>query len=177
MSEKGEYTAKNIKVLEGLDAVRLRPSMYVGSTSKEGLHHCFYEVIDNSIDEVQAGEATLIEVIINKDGSLTVTDNGRGIPVEKHESGKSALEVVMTKLHAGGKFESKAYQISGGLHGVGVSCVNALSIKLTARITKGGKVYEQTYKIGVPQGDVKVVDKAKEDEHGTMVTFTSPCGT
>ena len=166
-----EYNAKSIKILEGLEAVRKRPAMYIGSTSKTGLHHCVYEVLDNSIDEVQAGEATLIEIIINSDGSISVSDNGRGIPVEKHESGKSALEVVMTKLHAGGKFENKAYQISGGLHGVGVSCVNALSKKLTARITKGGKVYEQTYKIGVPQGDVKVVDKAKEDEHGTMVTF------
>ncbi|PIN95182.1 DNA topoisomerase (ATP-hydrolyzing) subunit B [Candidatus Pacearchaeota archaeon CG10_big_fil_rev_8_21_14_0_10_30_48] len=166
-----EYNAKSIKILEGLEAVRKRPAMYIGSTSKTGLHHCVYEVLDNSIDEVQAGEATLIEIVINSDGSISVSDNGRGIPVEKHESGKSALEVVMTKLHAGGKFENKAYQISGGLHGVGVSCVNALSKKLTARITKGGKVYEQTYKIGVPQGDVKVVDKAKEDEHGTMVTF------
>ena len=166
-----EYNAKSIKILEGLEAVRKRPAMYIGSTSKTGLHHCVYEVLDNSIDEVQAGEATLIEIIINPDGSISVSDNGRGIPVEKHESGKSALEVVMTKLHAGGKFENKAYQISGGLHGVGVSCVNALSKKLTARITKGGKIYEQTYKIGVPQGDVKVVDKSKEDEHGTMVTF------
>ena len=166
-----EYNAKSIKILEGLEAVRKRPAMYIGSTSKTGLHHCVYEVLDNSIDEVQAGEATLIEIIINPDGSISVSDNGRGIPVEKHESGKSALEVVMTNLHAGGKFENKAYQISGGLHGVGVSCVNALSKKLTARITKGGKIYEQTYKIGVPQGDVKVVDKSKEDEHGTMVTF------
>jgi len=171
MPEKVEYTAKNIKVLEGLDAVRMRPSMYIGSTSKEGLHHCFYEVIDNSIDEVQAGEATLIEVTINKDGSLTVIDNGRGIPVEKHESGKSALEVVMTRLHAGGKFESKAYQISGGLHGVGVSCVNALSSKLIVQVKRDGKVYEQTYKIGVPQSAVKVVGSAKNGETGTSVTF------
>ena len=143
--DKSDYTAKNIKVLEGLEAVRLRPAMYIGSTSKDGLHHCVYEVFDNSIDEVQAGEATLVEVSINKDGSVTVTDNGRGIPVEKHESGKSALEVVMTKLHAGGKFENKAYQISGGLHGVGVSCVNALSIKLVAQVKRGGKLYEQVY--------------------------------
>ncbi|PIN94497.1 intein-containing DNA gyrase subunit B [Candidatus Pacearchaeota archaeon CG10_big_fil_rev_8_21_14_0_10_31_9] len=171
MPEKVEYTAKNIKVLEGLDAVRMRPSMYIGSTSKEGLHHCFYEVIDNSIDEVQAGEATLIEVTINKDGSLTVIDNGRGIPVEKHESGKSALEVVMTRLHAGVKFESKAYQISGGLHGVGVSCVNALSSKLIVQVKRDGKVYEQTYKIGVPQSAVKVVGSAKNGETGTSVTF------
>jgi len=166
-----EYSAKSIKVLEGLEAVRLRPAMYIGSTSKEGLHHCFYEVIDNSIDEVQAGVATLIEVIINRDGSLTVIDNGRGIPVDKHESGKSALEIVMTKLHAGGKFESKAYQISGGLHGVGVSCVNALSSKLIVQVKRDGKIYEQTYKIGVPQSAVKIVGSAKNGETGTSVTF------
>lgn len=166
-----EYSAKSIKVLEGLEAVRKRPAMYIGSTSKTGLHHCVYEVIDNSIDEVQAGEANLINIFINEDGSITVTDNGRGIPVEKHESGKSALEVVMTKLHAGGKFENKAYQISGGLHGVGVSCVNALSIKLTARITKNGKIHEQSYKIGVPQGPVKVVGTSKNGDSGTSVTF------
>ncbi|MBS3066524.1 DNA topoisomerase (ATP-hydrolyzing) subunit B [Candidatus Pacearchaeota archaeon] len=166
-----EYSAKSIKVLEGLEAVRLRPAMYIGSTSKEGLHHCFYEVIDNSIDEVQGGFATLIEVIINKDGSLTVTDNGRGIPVDKHESGKSALEIVMTKLHAGGKFENKAYQISGGLHGVGVSCVNALSSKLIVQVKRDGKIHEQTYKIGVPQGPVKVVGTVKNGETGTSVTF------
>jgi len=169
MSE--EYSAKSIKVLEGLEAVRKRPAMYIGSTSKEGLHHCFYEVIDNSIDEVQGGFATLIEVTINKDGSLTVVDNGRGIPVDKHESGKSALEIVMTKLHAGGKFENKAYQISGGLHGVGVSCVNALSIKLIVQVKRDGKIYEQTYKIGVPQGPVKVVGTTKGNETGTSVTF------
>src|SRR3989338_2756812 len=124
MAEK--YGAESIKVLEGLEAVRKRPAMYIGSTSKDGLHHCVYEVLDNSIDEAQAGEANKIEVIINKDGSITVIDNGRGIPVDKHESGKSALEVVMTKLHAGGKFENKAYKISGGLHGVGESCFKVL---------------------------------------------------
>ena len=166
-----EYSAKSIKVLEGLEAVRMRPAMYIGSTSKDGLHHCFYEVIDNAIDEVQAGVATLIEVIINKDGSLTVIDNGRGIPVDKHESGKSALEIVMTKLHAGGKFESKAYQISGGLHGVGVSCVNALSSKLIVQVKRSGKTYEQVYKRGVPQSVVKVVGSAKDGETGTSVTF------
>ncbi len=166
-----EYSAKSIKVLEGLEAVRRRPAMYIGSTGKDGLHHCFYEVIDNSIDEVQAGVATLIEVIINNDGSLTVIDNGRGIPVDKHESGKSALEIVMTKLHAGGKFESKAYQISGGLHGVGVSCVNALSIKLIVQVKREGKLYEQTYKRGEPQSAVKVVGSAEKGETGTIVTF------
>ena len=166
-----EYNAKSIKVLEGLEAVRLRPAMYIGSTSKDGLHHCVYEVIDNSIDEVQAGFATLIEIIINKDGSITIIDNGRGIPVDKHESGKSALEVALTKLHAGGKFENKVYEISGGLHGVGLSCVNALSIKLTAQIKRDGKVYEQSYKRGVPEANVKVVDKIKEGETGTSITF------
>tara|TARA_Y100000310_G_scaffold298381_1_gene332283 strand:- start:8584 stop:10473 length:1890 start_codon:yes stop_codon:yes gene_type:complete len=165
------YSAKSIKVLEGLEAVRKRPAMYIGSTSKTGLHHCVYEVLDNSIDEVQAGQASTINITINKDGSVTISDNGRGIPVEKHESGKSALEVVMTKLHAGGKFENKAYEISGGLHGVGVSCVNALSKKLTARVTKSGKVHEQSYKIGVPQGPVKVVASSKNGESGTSVTF------
>ncbi len=166
-----EYSAKSIKVLEGLEAVRKRPAMYIGSTSKEGLHHCFYEVVDNSIDEVQGGFATLIEVTINQDGSLTVVDNGRGIPVDKHESGKSALEIVMTKLHAGGKFESKAYQISGGLHGVGVSCVNALSKKLIVQVKRDGKIHEQTYKIGVPQGPVRVTGSVKDGETGTSVTF------
>jgi DNA gyrase subunit B len=166
-----KYGAKSIKVLEGLEAVRKRPAMYIGSTSKDGLHHCVYEVLDNSIDEAQAGFATKIEVVINDDGSLTVIDNGRGIPVEKHESGKSALEVVMTKLHAGGKFENKAYQISGGLHGVGVSCVNALSKKLIVKVKRNGKVYQQEYKIGVPKYKVKVVGKADKNDNGTEVTF------
>jgi DNA gyrase subunit B len=167
-----EYSAKSIKVLEGLDAVRLRPAMYIGSTSKDGLHHCVYEVLDNGVDEVQAGTANLIEISINKDGSLTVIDNGRGIPVGKHASGKSALEVVMTKLHAGGKFENKAYQISGGLHGVGVSCVNALSDKLIARVKRDGKIYEQVYNRGVPKSAVKVVGKTKNKEDtGTEIIF------
>ena len=166
-----KYGAKSIKVLEGLEAVRKRPAMYIGSTSKDGLHHCVYEVLDNAIDEAQAGFATKIEVVINDDGSITVIDNGRGIPVEKHESGKSALEVVMTKLHAGGKFENKAYQISGGLHGVGVSCVNALSKKLIVKVKRNGKVYQQEYKIGVPKYKVKVVGKADKSDNGTEVTF------
>jgi DNA gyrase subunit B len=166
-----EYSAKSIKILEGLEAVRKRPAMYIGSTSKDGLHHCVYEVLDNAIDEAQAGFASKIKIIVNKDGSVSVEDNGRGIPVEKHESGKSALEVVMTKLHAGGKFENKAYQISGGLHGVGVSCVNALSIKLTARVKRGGKLYEQSYKRGVPEGNIKVIGEVDKNETGTIVTF------
>jgi len=166
-----EYTAKSIKVLEGLEAVRKRPAMYIGSTSKDGLHHCVYEVVDNSIDEAQAGEANDIKITINKDGSIKVEDNGRGIPVEKHTAGKSALEIVMTKLHAGGKFENKAYQISGGLHGVGVSCVNALSTKLIAQIKRDGKIYEQTYKRGNTQGKLKIIGKVKKEETGTTVIF------
>jgi len=166
-----QYTAESIRVLEGLEAVQRRPAMFIGSTSKDGLHHCVYEVIDNAIDEVQAGTCTKIEITINKDGSLTVSDNGRGIPVEKHSSGISAMEVALTKLHAGGKFDNKAYQISGGLHGVGVSCVNALSIKLVAQVKRNNKVYEQTYKRGAPQGTVKAIGNAKDGETGTTITF------
>lgn len=166
-----EYTAKSIKVLEGLEAVRKRPAMYIGSTSKDGLHHCVYEVLDNSIDEAQAGACDKIVITINKDGSLSVEDNGRGIPVEKHETGKSALEVVLTKLHAGGKFDNKAYQISGGLHGVGVSCVNALSVKLIAEVKSKGKLYAQVYKRGVPESKIKVVGSVKKEETGTKITF------
>ncbi len=169
MAEK--YSAESIKVLEGLEAVRKRPAMYIGSTSKDGLHHCVYEVVDNAIDEVQAGEADKVDITLNKDSSISIEDNGRGIPVEKHSSGTSALEVVMTKLHAGGKFENKAYAISGGLHGVGVSCVNALSIKLIARVKRGGKVYEQSYRRGVPQKDLKVVGSVDNNDSGTKVTF------
>lgn len=164
-----EYSAKSIKVLEGLEAVRKRPAMYIGSTSKEGLHHCIYEVVDNAIDEALAGFCKEINITIKKDGSVSVKDDGRGIPVEKHDSGKSALEVVMTKLHAGGKFEDKAYQISGGLHGVGVSCVNALSKKFVARVRHKGKLYEQEYAKGVPKSNVKVVGKANDS--GTEITF------
>jgi DNA gyrase subunit B len=166
-----EYSAKSIKVLEGLEAVRKRPAMYIGSTSKDGLHHCVYEVVDNAIDEVQAGRNDKIDITINKDGSITVKDYGHGIPVDKHESGKSALEVVMTKLHAGGKFENKAYQISGGLHGVGVSCVNALSKKLVATIRMKGKVHEQIYNKGVPKSNVKVIGQTDKNDTGTTITF------
>ncbi|MFA5019925.1 MAG: DNA topoisomerase (ATP-hydrolyzing) subunit B [Candidatus Pacearchaeota archaeon] len=166
-----EYNAKSIKVLEGLEAVRKRPAMYIGSTSKDGLHHCVYEVVDNAVDEALAGICNKIVITIKKEGSISIEDNGRGIPVDKHESGKSAMEVALTKLHAGGKFESKAYQISGGLHGVGVSCVNALSVKLIAQVKRTGKIYEQIYKRGVPQSNLKIIGKAKESETGTTISF------
>jgi DNA gyrase subunit B len=172
MAEKSDYKAENIKVLEGLEGVRKRPAMYIGSTSKDGLHHLVYEVVDNSIDECLAGFCTIIVVDINKDGSVTVRDNGRGIPVDKHPVyKKSAMEIALTKLHAGGKFEKSAYQISGGLHGVGVSCVNALSIKLNAKVCRDGHIYEQDYKIGKPLYPVKVTGKCKKDESGTEITF------
>ena len=167
-----EYNAESIKVLEGLEGVRKRPSMYIGSTGKDGLHHLVYEVVDNSVDESLAGFCDLIEVIINKDGSLTVIDNGRGIPVDKHPTyKKSAMEIALTKLHAGGKFEKQAYQISGGLHGVGVSVVNALSKKLIAKVYRNGKIYQQEYKIGNPLYDVKEVGSCDKNKTGTEITF------
>lgn len=167
-----KYGAESIKVLEGLEGVRKRPAMYIGGTGKDGLHHLVLEVVDNSIDEALAGFCTEVLVVINKDGSITVKDNGRGIPVDKHPVyKKSAMEIALTKLHAGGKFEKHAYQISGGLHGVGVSVVNALSIKLIARVCRDGKIHQQEYKIGRPLYAMKITGKCKKEETGTEITF------
>ena len=173
MSEdKKKYSSENIKVLEGLEAVRLRPSMYIGSTSKNGLHHLVYEVVDNSVDEAMVGYCNDIEISLNKDGSVTVIDNGRGIPVDIHPVYKRpALEIVVTKLHAGGKFDKGSYAVSGGLHGVGISVVAALSKHMSVIVKRGGKKYKQEYKIGKPLADVKAIGDVPKDETGTEVTF------
>ena len=167
---KQEYGASQIQVLEGLEAVRKRPGMYIGSTGPRGLHHLVYEVVDNSIDEALQGYCSEIYVAINHDGSITVKDNGRGIPVEIHpQTGKSTLETVLTVLHAGGKFGGGGYKVSGGLHGVGISVVNALSEWVVAEVHREGNIYRQSYNKGIPTTDLEIVGESKNT--GTIISF------
>src|ERR1700759_5248000 len=170
---QNSYTGENIKILEGLEAVRLRPAMYIGSTGEMGLHHLVYEVVDNSVDEALAGYAKKIEIIIHVDNSITVIDDGRGIPTDMktlpNGEKMSAVEVVLTKLHAGGKFDSSTYKVSGGLHGVGVSCVNALSQEFNVEIWRDGHTYEQDYERGIPTSELRKMGPSKRK--GTKIHF------
>ncbi len=172
MTNNRHYGADDIEVLTGLEPVRVRPGMYIGSTGSKGLHHLIYEVVDNSIDEALAGVCDTIKINLNEDGSVTVIDNGSGIPVEKHKTTKkSTLETVLTILHAGGKFHNSAYKVSGGLHGVGVSVVNALSTKLIAEVKRNKKLYRQEFSIGKPTSELEIVEELKKNETGTKITF------
>ena len=169
-----KYTSEEITVLKGLEAVRKRPGMYIGTTGLEGVQHLIHEIVDNSVDESMAGFCDTVEIILNSDGSVTVSDNGRGIPVDvKKGTGKSALEIVMTTLHAGGKFESKSYQVSGGLHGVGASVVNALSESLTVSVKRDGFLHEQKYSRGkiITEIEKTPLDASIKNETGTTITF------